>query len=105
MIIRVYIFNILLFFYIVGELYHVLGDSYYRIYVENNNLNYLKESQKRYSEAIKYNNISSSPSSLFDIAIVYYEYGLYDESLKILTQIIERFKDFRKIAKDRKSVV
>lgn len=78
-------------------MYEIIGESYYRMYKQTRNQNYLMKCQEIYSIGLKYVKNAGSPIYLHRVAEIYYEYCKYKECLKICISIISRFPFYNKL--------
>lgn len=77
-----------------GEMFRLLGESYYRLYKETDNYNYLEMCQEVFSTALKFIINAGNAQLLHKVSMVYYEYGVYSGALQIESTIITRFPTY-----------
>lgn len=83
-------------YFLEAELFRILGDSYYNLYINTNNSNYIQSAQAAYNRAIKYPLNSNNPTVLHQISQTLYEAGDYETSLDINLRIMKDFTSYKR---------
>lgn len=77
-----------------GELFKIIGDSYYKLYCENNNNNYLHSGIDILSKSLKYQSNINNPFIYHQLSQLYYEDGNYEEALSLHSIIISKYPNY-----------
>lgn len=76
-------------------MYRKLGECYWNLFCETNNLFYLEKCRDTYGKALRYVENAGNPAVLHKFSQVYYEYGSYDVALEMLNTLITRYGSYR----------